>query len=813
MYAVRAATLRRWWVPAVAAGVVTGLLLGALVPATDASAGTVPLRLPSSGPPPISFSQAERTSAETCPSGAACDLPPAPRGTTNWNLPVARQSLSISEPEATDVTETIGFPALGPGLLEVYDPTLGNGALLAIGPTESEFPSPGQNQTSVWEYNGSSWEPLHPPGPTAPPILTNPSTDFDPALGGIVLEGENPYSGAGGETWLLNASGWSNLSATLAAAGGASPDVRYASMAWDGSTQSLVLVDGCEGACDSFAPATWSLTDRWRALALANLSGPEGPNASGLAGGAMVYDPTLGDLLYFGGYTNTDFYRGLPPESATFVFNGLSWSNVTGTSAGCPSGCYPAAVPFPLFAWDTGMNEAFLFGPTVFGFSGTSWHPVTWTGVTQPFWQWGGYGAVPENCSNAPPLLVAYGESIAWEPQPKVNLSVAGDAADAGHTVLASLRLEGSATGPAARWSVDWGDSNQSETVAQAPGASSPPMVELPHAYARNGSYLIRSSVEDFLGVDGASRLTINVSQPIFVSASASSELTEAGGEITLRAAASLGTPPLSYRWSFGDGASANGSTATHAYADSGNYTATVQVTDATGAMTGASVSLRALAHLSVTASTTFPQTDVYASEQFFALTSGGSGAVTALKWDFNDGNFSSQAIASHAFYSYGFFPVRVSATDSLGFSTSATVGVQVNSWVGAFPFYGPSPGTALSPVYFLPNASGGTPPIAYEWSFGDGTTSPRGDTTHVYLAAGTYPVILWANDSYGSHYAAHLNVNILPVPEPAPRSVAPSNLTPVTSNSNGYFELSLGVGGALGMAVGLLARTFRRSR
>ena len=40
----------------------------------------------------------------------------------------------------------------------------------------------------------------------------------------------------------------------------------------------------------------------------------------------------------------------------------------------------------------------------------------------------------------------------------------------------------------------------------------------------------------------------------------------------------SLGTQPLSYTWSFGDGASGSGATVSHTYADNGAYTATLTI-------------------------------------------------------------------------------------------------------------------------------------------------------------------------------------------------------------------------------------------
>lgn len=44
----------------------------------------------------------------------------------------------------------------------------------------------------------------------------------------------------------------------------------------------------------------------------------------------------------------------------------------------------------------------------------------------------------------------------------------------------------------------------------------------------------------------------------------------------------------------------------------------------------------------------------------------------------------------------------------------------------------------------------GGTPPYTWYWDFGDGTSSPQNNVSHVYTTAGSYTVILTAYDSNG---------------------------------------------------------------
>ena len=56
-----------------------------------------------------------------------------------------------------------------------------------------------------------------------------------------------------------------------------------------------------------------------------------------------------------------------------------------------------------------------------------------------------------------------------------------------------------------------------------------------------------------------------------------------------------------------------------------------------------------------------------------------------------------------------------------------------------------------IDEVIAFTNASTGTPPLSYEWDFGDGITSTLESPTHAYAAAGTYTVTLTATNAYGT--------------------------------------------------------------
>jgi PKD domain len=112
-------------------------------------------------------------------------------------------------------------------------------------------------------------------------------------------------------------------------------------------------------------------------------------------------------------------------------------------------------------------------------------------------------------------------------------------------------------------------------------------------------------------------------------------------------------------------------------------------------------------------------------------------------------------------------------------------------------------PGSNLTFLaHFFGNASGGSPPYSFVWSFGDGSNSSRGqNVTHVFLT-GQYQwnVTLNVSDQFGSFGSDTIQVNppsfSCPAEEVEP-SLAQGSLLPV----------ALGAAAALGVGVFLWVR------
>jgi len=94
---------------------------------------------------------------------------------------------------------------------------------------------------------------------------------------------------------------------------------------------------------------------------------------------------------------------------------------------------------------------------------------------------------------------------------------------------------------------------------------------------------------------------------------------------------------------------------------------------------------------------------------------------------------------------------------------------------------FNPSSPAVNAPVSFTAGATGGTPPYAFSWSFGDGTTGAGSTVTHVYAAAGTYSVIETVSDA-----ATHTATSTLPVTVTPPQPLSATFTVSPAQPTNG---------------------------
>ncbi len=185
--------------------------------------------------------------------------------------------------------------------------------------------------------------------------------------------------------------------------------------------------------------------------------------------------------------------------------------------------------------------------------------------------------------------------------------------------------------------------------------------------------------------------------------------------------------------------------------------------------------------------------------------------AITSYVWDFGDNTSGTGAIATHQYDAPGTYMVRLTVTDSNGFSgTSVAQPVVVGAGDGPtadFMFNPTSPGLGVTIFFNAASSTAGTGHriVRYDWDFGDGTTRTGVSVSKSYDTADTYNVILTVTDEVGQTALVIKPVAVVDSPATAAFTYSPTNPrvnTAINFNASGskgegtelHHELHLGL-------------------
>lgn len=334
--------------------------------------------------------------------------------------------------------------------------------------------------------------------------------------------------------------------------------------------------------------------------------------------------------------------------------------------------------------------------------------------------------------NNQPP-----GDSTPDTPKPKAAFTTSGD-----KTAGVILHFNASSsTGNGLSYAWTFGDN------ATAKGKTTT------HKYAAAGNYTVKLTVTDKNGKKDTHSKTLSIAPPA-VAPVAGFSVTgpkQAGKVLAFDASSSIGNG-LSYAWSFGDGATATGKTASHKYVSKGSYTVTLTVVDNNSKQDYSSITLT-IAPDGTTAPAIKAAFSVSGTQQVGNTVSfdGGSSTGTGLSyaWDFGDGTSGSGETATHKYTAAASYTVKLTVTDKNGIKDSVTHAVTIAALPTAgFQVQGTQEvGQALT--FDASSATGSG--LTYRWDFGDGQTATGNIASHSYTAAGDYTVRLTVTDSLGS--------------------------------------------------------------
>ncbi|MCA0239310.1 MAG: PKD domain-containing protein [Proteobacteria bacterium] len=233
-----------------------------------------------------------------------------------------------------------------------------------------------------------------------------------------------------------------------------------------------------------------------------------------------------------------------------------------------------------------------------------------------------------------------------------------------------------------------------------------------------------------------------------------------------------------SYLWTFGDGATASGATASRVYSTAGSYTAQLTVTDNLGASSSKTVA--------ITVSAAAPPPTVRVADIAMSVAKSGSlnvgvaavkvvnGQGAAIAGATVSGTWSGLATGSGSVTTNGsgVASFTSAASGGVGSFVFTVTGVTINGYT-----YTPAANTETSDSIAVVNQAptavlsatpvSGTAPLtvafsaagsadadgsiaSYQWTFGDGGSASGASASHVYTAAGSYTAQLKVTDNLG---------------------------------------------------------------
>ncbi len=554
----------------------------------------------------------------------------------------------------------------------------------------------------TWVFSGGSWTNVTSALLRSPPPTYAPSLTTDSADGAVILFGGAWAKGAFGQTWEWRGSGWTNLTGSLTVApaarlwvasaddpwdagvlvfGGYDDNATYFSDTWlfhagtwtnltpglsispgrlieasllqEGGEQGLVLAFGSSvsgGGVPSENPSTWV----WRSGKWVNASATvsNAPALRDLAGQATVpYGG--GDGVVFGGVGGTSDLSDvellhLPLDANASVGpTPVPLGTAVRFNAQIVGGVPPVAV-----RWDLGDGTV----STIQNGTHTYVSPGTYAVAFLTTDSLG--AAIFENFS----VRVVSGLAVTATASP--------GAMDLGMpTSFSSTVLGGS---PPFSYAWDFGDGNTSTGTSPT------------HDYGRTGVFTVRLSVTDTLGTSGSAWANVTVASLPTVTITDNPSSASIGQSVQFSSSVFGGTRPITFSWALGDGSVTTSPNATHAYAAPGRFTVALEVTDALGRSSNASVILPVTSTgspLMVVATALPSQGNTSTSFVFNATASGGSPPYTFV-WSLGDGSTAAGRQVTHKFARGRTAPYNVTAnvTDLVGDRSEVSLQVLVSS-------------------------------------------------------------------------------------------------------------------------------------
>ncbi|MDM7830695.1 PKD domain-containing protein [Cellulomonas edaphi] len=228
-----------------------------------------------------------------------------------------------------------------------------------------------------------------------------------------------------------------------------------------------------------------------------------------------------------------------------------------------------------------------------------------------------------------------------------------------------------------------------------------------------------------------------------------------------------------SYAWSFDDGGTATGKTASHTFTTAGDHTVTLVVTDDDGDTGTVQHTVTTVApNQAPTAAFSSSVADLKVSVDASA-SDDSDGTIASYAWTFGDGSTATGKTASHTYASADTYTVKLVVTDDDGATATVSHDVTVTDPPNVAPTasftatMGPD-GRTVSVNAAASNDPDGTI-SSYAWSFGPSGSGTGVTSSYTFPADGTYTVTLTVTDNRGGTDSTSKTVTALAPTGPVP--------------------------------------------
>lgn len=288
-----------------------------------------------------------------------------------------------------------------------------------------------------------------------------------------------------------------------------------------------------------------------------------------------------------------------------------------------------------------------------------------------------------------------------------------------------SLAFADQSTGSLSAWSWDFGDGTVSS------------LRDPRHVYETPGTYSVSLDVSGSAG--SSQRTLVDLIHVLVPPPAAAFGAAPTRGPVPLTVAFDdLSTGEVtSWEWDFGDGTSSSARAPVHVYERAGPHDVTLLVRGPGGSHGRARPALiEALEPLASAFELAAPGGVAPVSVRFLERSRGGA---QSWLWHFGDGSTSTDPNPTHVYRQGGVFTVRLTVTGQ-GTSATSTDTLQIGEPTPTARFtVSTLAGLIPLEVRFTDRSIGNV--TAWEWDFGDGSTSTARNPVHVYRKPGLYTV------------------------------------------------------------------------